>query len=182
MKNIIMEKFFNLQETEKIIKEIKPLPQLKWFFFLRSALGLIFILLFFSFAFFGAASNGFFAPIIFAIPIILLIIFFVVAHLQYERQFYWITNERVIYKRGIIGYAITSIPFERISDIIISRSLFEKIFGFGSLQIQTLAGQFSQGNRFGAEGSLLAIPEPEETQELIFKLVKQKRKDEKISF
>ncbi|MDO8538041.1 MAG: PH domain-containing protein [archaeon] len=175
-----MRQFFNLQEDEKIIQEIKPLANLKWYFFFRNAFALIFMIIFIA-IFLAQSQSGFFW-IIMASIIGLVLIMFIVAHLQYNQQYYWITNKRVVYKRGLIGYQITSIPFERMADIIISRTLFEKIFGFGSLQIQTLAGQFSAGSRLGAEGMLLAIPKPEETQELVFKLIKEKRKDEKISF
>jgi len=102
--------------------------------------------------------------------------------MRYKHQHYWITNKRVIYKRGLIGYKISSIPLERISDIILSRTFLERIFGFGSLHVQTLAGQITYGGRMGAEACLLAVPNPEEIQELIFQLLKRKRKAEKITF
>lgn len=110
------------------------------------------------------------------------------AFLRYKKEYYWITNKRVLIKKGFIGYHVYAIPFERISDIIISRSFLEQLLGFGSLMIQSLAGQasFTYGGerrrRFGAEGSMLAVPEPEETQELIFNLIKEKRKKEKLKF
>jgi uncharacterized membrane protein YdbT with pleckstrin-like domain len=93
---------------------------------------------------------------------------------KYNMMYYWITTQRVIIKKGLIGYSINSIPFERISDALISRSFLERIFGFGSLHLQTLAGQYSMG-RAGSEGNLLAIPEPEEKQALISKLIRQRR-------
>lgn len=107
---------------------------------------------------------------------------FVFASLRYSKQFYWITNKRVIYKRGLIGYRITSIPYERISDVVISHTFWERLFGFGSLHIQSLAGQVSGTHTLGSEGVLLAISNPEEIQELIFKLVKSKRKEERLTF
>ncbi|MCD6478222.1 MAG: PH domain-containing protein [Candidatus Aenigmarchaeota archaeon] len=87
----------------------------------------------------------------------------------------------MVVKKGIIGYQITSIPYERISDIIISRSFLENFFGIASLHLQTLAGQISSG-RFGSEGQLLAVPDPEELQSKILKLAKEKRKKEKLTF
>ena len=182
--------YFNLQENERIIKEIKPLPGLMWYFFFSGAggigsIGLIFLFIFI-YAFikipelFSFALN--FWVIVGIIVLIGMVINFILSFLRYSKQYYWITNKRVVYKRGIIGYRITSIPFERISDIIISRTFLERIFGFGSLHIQTLAGQISGRYSLGAEGILLAVPNPEETQELIFQLIKEKRKEEKISF
>ena len=163
------QQFFRLQEGEKIVQEIKPKRGLLWYFMLPGA----------AMAFFGLITLLIFIGIfllLFGIATVIL------AFLQYEKQFYWITNKRVIYKRGMVGYKISSIPLERISDVIVSRSFVESIFGFGSVHIQTLAGQYTPANRMGSEGALLAVPDPEGTQELIFKLLSEKRKREKISF
>ena len=158
---------FNLQEGEKLVQEIKPESGLKWYFVFSfggiAAGGIIIIPIFYLLLILNFMGNFFlYLPIIIGIFIIIDLIF---AVLRYNKQYYWITNKRIVYKRGIIGYRVTSIPYERISDIIISRTLFENIFGFGSLHIQTLAGQVSGRHSLGSEGVLLAIPKPEETQE-----------------
>jgi uncharacterized membrane protein YdbT with pleckstrin-like domain len=88
---------------------------------------------------------------------------------------YWITNKRVVYKRGFLGYRITSIPFNRISDIIISRTWFENYCGFSSLHIETLAGQVSSGGSgiASAEAALAGVVDPEGLQELILDYVEK---------
>lgn len=191
-----MEQFFRLQEGEKIVHKIKPLPGLKWYFFFRrfATIVPVAIIAFFylSFSLIGPESvlpflEGF--GVLFEIGFLILIglvigvvASLIISRLEYGKQDYWITDKRVIYKRGIIGYRITSIPYERISDVIISRTFLERIFGFGSLHIQSLAGQMSGKSSLGTEGVLLAIQDPEDIQELIFKLVKMKRKAEGLSF
>lgn len=102
---------------------------------------------------------------------------------SYNKFYYWITNKRVVTKRGILGYQVVSIPFERISDIIISRTFLENVFGIASLHVQSLAGQISypRYSMLGSEGQLFAIPNPEETQNKILKLVKLKRKAEGLT-
>jgi uncharacterized membrane protein YdbT with pleckstrin-like domain len=182
-------KEFTLLEGEKVIKEIKPLPSLRNYFFF----GGVFIILLAVYSWvwvFPVISYSKGSPLAFQISIFLIPISFVafvflfaiLSSKQYQKQQYWITNSRVIYKRGIFGYRISSIPLERISDIIISRTLFERIFGFGSLHIQTLAGQITpSGSGMGAEGQLLAIPDPEKTQNVILSLIKQKRKKEGLT-
>ena len=173
-------KFFNILEGEKIVEEIKPLPSLKWYFFFQGAFVFIFILLFFGWIPFVAGVA--FQTIVPAIIIILfLIIMWLVAKNRYKHQHYWITNKRVICKRGIIGYTISSIPFERVSDVIISRTFFERLFGFGSVHVQSLAGQITHHGRLGAEGSMLAVPDPEGSQQKIFELMKKKRKVEHLT-
>lgn len=172
-------KFFNLLEGEKVVEEIKPLPSLKWYFFLKSAIVLIFVLIWFIWIPFVVSPGFTIFPVI--IIIFLLIILWLVAVNRYRHQHYWITNKRVICKRGIIGYTIGSIPFERVSDVIVSRTFLERLFGFGSVLVQSLAGQISHRGRLGAEGSLLAVPDPEKTQQNIFELMKEKRKVEKLT-
>ena len=182
-------KEFNLLSGEKIIKEIKPLPNLRNYFFFTGFS--IILLAFYSWAwifpiiFYSKGKALQFQLAAYIIPLSLLgfiLLFWILSTMQYQKQKYWITSSRVVYKRGIIGYRISSIPLERISDIIISRTLLERIFGFGSLHIQTLAGQISpSGSGMGAEGQLLAIPEPEKTQNLVLDLIKKKRKKEGLT-
>jgi len=174
-----MKKFFNILEGEKIVEEIKPLPSLKWYFFLKSSFVFIFILIWFIWIPFAAGpSIAVFSPIII---IVIIIILWLVADNRYKHQHYWITSKRVIHKRGLIGYTIGSIPFERVSDVIVSRTFLERLFGFGSVLVQSLAGQISHRGRLGAEGSLLAVPDPEGTQQKIFELMKKKRKIEHLT-
>ena len=92
--------------------------------------------------------------------------------LKYSKEYYWITDKRLVIKKGYLGYNIISIPYSKISDLIISRNFLEQIFRVGSIYIQTLAGQISGKNKRGAEGYLAAINNPEEIQELIFKQIK----------
>lgn len=180
---------FNLQEGEKIVKDLKPVKNVLWFLILSNAIPVVLIMCSISFMF-GLAiftKKISFAFSLFAIGLFVLLIFLIgvaiiIALLQFQKLSYWITNKRIVFKRGIIGFSISSIPLERISDIILSRSFVEMIFGFGSLHVQSLAGQYNPTTRRGSEASLLGVPEPEKTQELIFKLVKEKRKTEKLSF
>ena len=173
-----MPKEFQLQTGEKIVKDLKPLPVLKWYFFLPG-LVIAFIFLLGLIAPLFLIGRSFLGIMLFFISAGLM---YLVANNRYNYQHYWITNKRVLYRRGILGYTISSIPLERISDVIVSRTFLERIFGFGSVLIQSLAGQISYRNRLGSEGSLLAVPDPEGTQKLIFDLIKKKRKSEKLSF
>jgi uncharacterized membrane protein YdbT with pleckstrin-like domain len=183
------EQFFRLSEDEKIIEDIKPLPALKWYFLLTNFIAVILLVVVLIILFLPTllavifvgpyAILGFFV----ALSILLFVFFlaYLFAHLRYTKQHYWITNKRVIFKRGLIGYAITSVPYERISDVIVSRSFLERLLGFGSVFLQTMTGQISPQQRFGAETALLAVPDPEGLQQRIFELMKRKRKEEGLT-
>jgi membrane protein YdbS with pleckstrin-like domain len=185
-------KFFRLQDGEKIHFESKPLRGLLWYMLIQSLIGLFFLFIF-VIPFFvmpyllvlslGSASGGYLGMAIMGlfILIIIFLIDLVLVKRRYDMRYYWLTNNRIIVKRGLIGYSINSIPLERISDVLISRSFLERIFGFGSLHVQTLAGQYTVRGRGGAEGNLKAIPHPENNQSLIFDLIKKRRKSEHLT-
>lgn len=177
---------FNLLKGEKVIQEIKPNRGLFWYFLVSGSL--IFILIFFFMSvpvfMYSIVLFGLMGPFLFLFGSILLSTLFALipAKLKYGKRMYWITNQRIIVKRGFVGYRINSIPLERISDVLISKSFLENLFDSNSIHIQTLAGQYTPTAGHGSEGDLLAVPNPESIQQLILELIREKRKTEKISF
>lgn len=71
-----------------------------------------------------------------------------------------ITNERVIYRAGLISKTGKEIPHEVINDVAFNQSVFERIFGAGDLLIES-AGAHGQ-SRYSD------IPDPEGVQSLIY--------------
>ena len=69
---------------------------------------------------------------------------------------YSIEDERVVVHKGIITKKSVSIPYSAITDFTLSRSLYERWLGIGTLMIQT-AGQSPQGG--GQEGKLEGLTE-----------------------
>ena len=56
---------------------------------------------------------------------------------------YYLTNLRLIDKRGIIGRRIMSIPLERVQDVKCQFGIWGRIFGFGDLEIES-AGTYGK--------------------------------------
>lgn len=71
-----------------------------------------------------------------------------------------ITNERVIYRAGLVSKHGKEIPHEVINDVSFKQSFFERIFGTGDLLIES-AGTHGQSR-------YQDIPRPEEVQSLIY--------------
>lgn len=173
-----------LLQGEKVIYESAPDINLKRYYVWSSVLGFGTMIGFFFIMFmlsiiatiFDGDIGGFFA-LLFILFILLIIGIGVVficiwgSEKAYSQRYYWITTKRIIYRRGFLGYSISSLPYERIADVILTRGWLESLFGFGSLQIQTLAGQISRGAA-GSEGHLQAIPDPEKVQTIILKAMK----------
>jgi len=71
------------------------------------------------------------APIVIALA-------YAFANLMYKKHHYLVTNRRVVWKHGVIGYSITSVPLERISDVTASRTFWERICGVGGVVIKEM--------------------------------------------
>lgn len=169
----------NFVEGEKILKEIRPLPRFKLYYTLSNTTWFLsFFIPFFLFlsvlllegiVYYAAALSLVLVLSLFLVFIVL----WIISSLKYKWEYYWLTNKRIIQRKGLIGHSISSVPYERISDVIVSRNWLEKLLGIGSLRIQTLAGQISGRGRWGAEITMLALDNPEQIQSLIFSLVKK---------
>jgi uncharacterized membrane protein YdbT with pleckstrin-like domain len=77
---------------------------------------------------------------------------------------YYLTNLRLIDKRGIIGKKIMSIPLKRIQDVKCQFGIWGRIFGFGDLEIESA----------GTYGKITFdfIPSPREFKERVIQAVK----------
>ncbi len=71
-----------------------------------------------------------------------------------------ITNERVIYRAGLISKHGKEIPHEVINDVAFSQSVIERMFGAGDLLIESAGAQ--------GQSRYTDIPDPEGVQSLIY--------------
>jgi uncharacterized membrane protein YdbT with pleckstrin-like domain len=68
------------------------------------------------------------------------IIFIVIASLMRSVETYYITNYRMIEKKGIINIKEDSIYWEKISNYSLSQSAIERIFNIGTIHLHAMAG------------------------------------------
>ncbi len=109
------------------------------------------------------------------------------ALLAFGKYRYWVTNHRTVGRRGVIGFSIDSIPLETISDVVVQRSIADRIFGLASVWVQPFGGSSFGGYgaaqyRFGTMGgtnSFLGMtpPEASDVQKLIFQLRDIRRRE-----
>jgi membrane protein YdbS with pleckstrin-like domain len=86
--------------------------------------------------------------------------------LRWANTLHVITNERLIYRAGLIAKQGTEIPLEVIQNVAFSQTFFERIFGTGDLMVES-AGTHGQ-TRYRD------IPKPEGVQSLIYKMREQR--------
>ncbi|HEV2231228.1 MAG TPA: PH domain-containing protein [Thermoplasmata archaeon] len=185
---------FHPQEEEILYRIIVPNPRLKWRLMIGGLLSAVIFLVFIipfaaSFLLSGAAFGALIAVVAFLVVVFALIVgvSIVYALLAYSKFRYWVTNHRTIGRRGVIGYSIDSIPLETISDIVVQRSVADRILGLSSIWIQpfgggSIAGYGAAQYRFGAlsqSNSFLGLLPPEATdlQRLILHLRDLRRRE-----
>ena len=85
------------------------------------------------------------------VGIVLVPFAFLWAVIAVRRYHYWLTDKRVIWCHGFIGYQVRSVPLERIADVVISRTLPELIAGISSIDIRDMTGQTQPTAGLGAK-------------------------------
>ncbi len=89
-----------------------------------------------------------------------------------RRYHYWLTNRRVIWCHGFIGYQVRSVPLERIADVVISRTLPELMAGISSIVIRDMTGEV-QPTAVGFGAKWIGVRDAPEIQKRILEEIKQ---------
>lgn len=126
---------------EKIILQVNP----HWLFLALPLAGISFFFLFyFTFVcpFIGSMVSSFELS---CYVLIFLILFFfsLVLYLDWKFNRLYLTNQRLIKERGIIGKRFMAIGLNKIQDITCSFGILGRIFGFGNLIIES-AGTYGR--------------------------------------
>jgi uncharacterized membrane protein YdbT with pleckstrin-like domain len=97
------------------------------------------------------------------------------ASIAERRYHYWLTNKRVIWCHGFIGYQVRSVPLERIADVVISRTFPEMVAGISSIDIRDMTGQTQIRNAFGSglSAKWIGVQDAPEIQKRILEQIKQ---------
>jgi len=62
-------------------------------------------------------------------------------YLSWARTYFVVTNQRVIYRTGVVARKGAEIPLDRITNINFGQRMFERIIGAGNLEIQSAGEQ-----------------------------------------
>lgn len=184
---------FHLQEGEAIYREVRPQPELRIKLLLQGpqyfAYGLIWIIpLSLSFTVQGNGSGIPLEALALFWVLVLLAVFAgsgVYAWLAFSKFRYWVTNQRTVAQRGAIGYTLSSIPLETVADVVVSRSILDRLLGITSIMVQPFGGaaghvafqgRFGRGYGGGNNFAGLTPAEAPGLQQLIFHLRDARRR------
>ena len=62
-------------------------------------------------------------------------------YLSWARTYFVVTNQRVVYRTGVIARRGAEIPLDRITNINFTQRMFERVIGAGNLEIQSAGEQ-----------------------------------------
>lgn len=170
-----------LQKSEKILYRGGPTGSLLIVWFFTKVLlytGIFWFLLFWASGFFGGLLFLTFAPtstpnilsvwgaIPFILPLFALGAFIYTYYLR-KTYNYFVTSQRVVFEGGIIIKKKKSVPYDKITDIVISQTILEQIAGIRSLEIQTAGTGYGR-----AEISFVGLDETTKPQSLMLKSMK----------
>ena len=110
-------------------------------------------------------ARGTFIGLIVAILITLLWVVpaLVIVPFYYRSLQYEIHDDEVIVRAGVITKSVKHVPFRTVTNLKVKRGPLDRLFGIGTLNIQT-AGMSGQS---GAEESLIGLPNHQEVYEQV---------------
>ncbi len=157
--------FSFLLSEEKIIFETNPHGFLMLF---PEILGIFLLLLFPKYLPPFFLKMGVFSPWILITLEGGIIILMIVIFLEWLYTKYYLTNLRLVEKRGVIGKIIVSISLDKVQDVKCKFGIIGRIFGFGDLEIESA----------GTLGKIIFnfIPSPRKFQEKIQKAIQEIKK------
>jgi uncharacterized membrane protein YdbT with pleckstrin-like domain len=102
--------------------------------------------------------------------------------LRYQNTYYMITDKRLIIQTGAIGEDTRFVDFDKIQETYVRISVFDKIFGTGTLYANTASSAGFYPSSYGGAGinalrpSLAAINEPYKVQKLLQEAIETAKK------
>lgn len=169
-------------------------PSSRWLFRINVYLGflpLLFILFVFSLILIIPSKSVSLLLYLFFVAFVI-IIAEIYARLSYKNYLYEINNNEIKIEKGIIWKKYTSIPYEKVQNINVSRGIIARIFGFSTIDIETAGSSMGYGNgyrfringlgynnrRYQSEGHLpaVSIEEAEKLRDFIMKKINKNKK------
>ena len=130
-----------LNRNEEIVLDLRP----HWWYFGRQILtGVpLFIVLVLFLSWDPGGLGGDVLSVIVIVVVVAWVVWLGIKYLAWARTYFVVTNQRVIYRTGVVSRKGAEIPLDRITNINFNQRIFERMIGAGNLEVQS-AGE--QGN------------------------------------
>ena len=126
-----------LHPTEELVLDLHP----HWWFFAKSAALLV---LAFVLGIIVLANGWSWAKIPVGLFILVTVVWFTERYIRWVSTHFVLTNDRVIFRTGIVAKHGIEIPLERINTIFFHQRIFERVLGLGDLDIESASKDGAQ--------------------------------------
>lgn len=171
MKNIVKKEDYKIE----IDKEFKPSPQFKKLYY--TYLILAFLIGILTWYILILIFAPFVITLFISIPILIILIISIYwIQKYYDTIFYKLTEDEIIWRRGVWFKSTGIVPYNRITNIDIIQGPISRKFGIASLKIQT-AGYSAPSGGYGklAELRIDGVKNFEEIRELIMRKIRSRK-------
>lgn len=149
-----------LNRNEEIALDLRP----HWWYFGRQILTavplvIVIALLLSAGSFWGKSA----VKLVVGVVVLAWVVWLALKYLAWARTYFVVTNQRVIYRTGVLSRHGSEIPLDRITNINFQQRIFERMIGAGNIEIQS-AGE--QGN-----SSFDFVRHPDGVQQEIYRMM-----------
>lgn len=66
-----------------------------------------------------------------------------VQHMSWSWHRWWLTDQRLVVRHGMVGYQVQSVPLDRIVDVTLRASWLDRLFGLEHITVRDMTGEVS---------------------------------------
>ena len=90
-----------------------------------------------------------------------------VARMRWSWHQWWLTDKRLVVRSGLVGYQLQSVPLDRIVDVTLQASWWDRIWGLKHIQVRDMNSEVSASMHHSRGLKLVAVPDAESASEKI---------------
>lgn len=91
----------------------------------------------------------------------------VVAKQRWHWHRWWLTDKRLVVRQGVIGYQLKSVPLDRIVDVTLKASWWDRLWGLQHIQVRDMTGEVGGYNNRSKGLEMLAVEGAEDIAHLV---------------
>jgi len=90
-----------------------------------------------------------------------------IARMRWSWHQWWLTDKRLVVRSGLVGYQLQSVPLDRIVDVTLQASWWDRIWGLKHIQVRDMNSEVSASLHHSRGLKLVAVPDAESVSEEI---------------
>jgi len=100
------------------------------------------------------------------------------AHQAVQQHRWWLTDRRLVVSNGVIGRTVRSVPLERVVDVTVTSSWWDRLWGFEHVTVRDMTGEVAGGVATGL--ILQAVEGADEVADTLLTALPQGRSDQDL--